>query len=151
MCIRIPGSRGIKPQCAGELLVMYCEGLFPRRARGTLSSKSREDKGRERPDGSGLWFSQEVKNFVQSRNKLDKSQSSCFLQSANGSRGSYGLDAWLEDIIVSISVSRYSPQCCLDYCVTFTRIWAMWTQMTLEKVSPSAYVECPGAQSGSCS
>lgn len=89
MCIKIPGSRGIRAQCAGEFLVMYCEGIFPRRARGTPSSKSREDKGGERPDGSGLWFSQEVKNFVQSRNKLDKRQSSCFLPSANESRGSY--------------------------------------------------------------
>lgn len=56
MCIKIPGSRGIMSQCVHVFLVMYWDGLFPRRARGTLSSKSREDKGREQPDESGLWF-----------------------------------------------------------------------------------------------
>lgn len=56
MCIKIPGSWGIKSQWAHVFLVMYCDGLFPRQARGTLSSKRREDKGGEQPDESGSWF-----------------------------------------------------------------------------------------------
>lgn len=45
MYISVPSFQGRKSQGTHVFLVMHCGGLLPRRARGTLSSHRRQDKG----------------------------------------------------------------------------------------------------------